>query len=61
MTRLRLALVAAPLLLAGCSLAPKAVLPAPPVPQSWPIGDAYLLQSEAALPLLSYKQSSRRS
>src|SRR5690606_11944944 len=55
-TRLRLALVAAPLLLAGCSLAPKAVLPAPPVPQSWPIGDAYLLQSEAALPLLSYKQ-----
>lgn len=48
-------LIAAPLLLAGCSLAPKAVLPAPPVPQSWPAGDAYLLQSEAALPVLSYK------
>ena len=48
-------LIAAPLLLAGCSLAPKTVLPAPPVPQSWPAGDAYLLQSEAALPVLSYK------
>jgi len=56
MTRARLALVAAPLLLAGCSLAPKTVLPAPPVPQSWPVGDAYLLQSEAALPVLSYGQ-----
>ncbi|WP_374525660.1 efflux transporter outer membrane subunit [Sphingopyxis sp.] len=48
-------LIATPLLLAGCSLAPKTVLPAPPVPQSWPVGDAYLLQSEAALPVLSYK------
>jgi multidrug efflux system outer membrane protein len=48
-------LIAAPLLLAGCSLAPKTVLPAPPVPQSWPVGDAYLLQREEALPLLSYK------
>ena len=43
------------LALAGCSLAPKTVLPPPPVPQSWPVGDAYLLQSEAALPVLSYK------
>lgn len=43
------------LALAGCSLAPKTVLPTPPVPQSWPVGDAYLLQSEAALPILSYK------
>ena len=43
------------LTLAGCSLAPKTVLPTPPVPQSWPVGDAYLLQSEAALPVLSYK------
>ncbi len=55
MRRGHLALIAAPLLLAGCSLAPKTVLPAPPVPQSWPVGDAYLLQSEAALPILSYK------
>lgn len=55
MTRASLLFVA-PLLLAGCSLAPKTVLPAPPVPQGWPVGDAYLIQSEAALPILSYKQ-----
>ena len=48
-------LIAVPVLLAGCSLAPKTVLPPPPVPQSWPVGDAYLLQSEEALPILSYK------
>src|SRR5690606_41819497 len=48
-------LLASTLALAGCSLAPKTVLPAPPVPQSWPAGDAYLLQSEATLPILSYK------
>ncbi|MBE1528189.1 multidrug efflux system outer membrane protein [Sphingopyxis sp. OAS728] len=55
MIRTRILLVAGTLMLAGCSLAPKTVLPAPPVPQSWPAGDAYLLQSEAALPILSYK------
>ena len=27
---------------AGCSLAPDYARPAPPVPQSWPAGDAYL-------------------
>ncbi|NIJ39561.1 multidrug efflux system outer membrane protein [Sphingopyxis panaciterrae] len=48
-------LLAGTLALAGCSLAPKTVLPAPPVPQSWPVGDAYLLQSEAVLPILSYR------
>lgn len=51
----RALLMASTLALAGCSLAPKTVLPAPPVPQSWPAGDAYLLQSEAALPILSYQ------
>ena len=51
----RALLMASTLALAGCSLAPKTVLPAPPVPQSWPAGDAYLLASEAALPVLSYK------
>ena len=51
----RALLMASALALAGCSLAPKTVLPAPPVPQSWPVGDAYLLQNEAALPILSYK------
>ena len=55
MTGTRALLLASTLALAGCSLAPKTVLPAPPVPQSWPAGDAYLLQSEAALPILSYK------
>ncbi len=51
----RALLLASSLALAGCSLAPKTVLPTPPVPQSWPVGDAYLLQSEAALPILSYQ------
>src|SRR3546814_10760078 len=46
MTRTRLFLIAAPLLLAGCSLAPKTVLPAPPVSESWPVGDAYLAQRD---------------
>lgn len=52
---IRALLLTSTLMLAGCSLAPKTVLPVPPVPQSWPAGDAYLLQSEAALPILSYK------
>ena len=51
----RALLLAGTLALAGCSLAPKTALPTPPVPQSWPVGDAYLLQSEAALPILSYQ------
>lgn len=41
--------------LCACSLAPKYVAPTPPVPASWPVGDAYLTQSEANLPLVSYK------
>lgn len=41
-------------LLSGCSMAPKYVQPDLPVPQSWPVGDAYLAQSEAALPVYSY-------
>ena len=41
--------------LAGCSLAPHYVRPAAPVPASWPVGDAYLRQSEAALPAVSYR------
>jgi multidrug efflux system outer membrane protein len=43
------------LLLAGCSLAPKYVRETPPVPASWPAGDAYLRQSEATLPVVSYR------
>ncbi|WBH17082.1 efflux transporter outer membrane subunit [Sphingomonas radiodurans] len=41
--------------LAACSMAPKYVEPALPVPQSWPVGDAYLRQSEAALPSVTYR------
>jgi multidrug efflux system outer membrane protein len=50
-----------PLLLAAASLAgcttlePKYARPEPPVPASWPVGDAYLRQSEAALPTVTYK------
>lgn len=43
-------------LLAGCSMAPKYVQPDLPVPASWPVGDAYLAQSEAALPVMSYRE-----
>jgi multidrug efflux system outer membrane protein len=40
--------------LTACSLAPHYVRPELPVPPSWPVGDAYLRQSEAALPAVSY-------
>ncbi|WP_126172305.1 efflux transporter outer membrane subunit [Altericroceibacterium xinjiangense] len=44
------------LALSACtSLAPEYVQPAAPVPVSWPAGDAYLLQSEQALPVVSYR------
>ena len=43
------------LALAGCSLEPHYQRPEPPVPPSWPAGDAYLRQSEAALPSYSYR------
>lgn len=39
----------------ACSMAPHYVRTAPPVPASWPAGDAYLRQSEASLPNLSYR------
>ncbi len=54
MIRPVLALVCASAL-SACSLAPKYVRPELPVPPSWPVGDAYLRQSEAALPSLSYR------
>ncbi len=41
--------------LAGCSLAPKYVRPEAPVPPSWPVGDAYLRQSEVSLPTITYR------
>lgn len=54
MMRRALPLLAATFL-AGCSLAPKYVRPELPVPASWPVGDAYLRQSEAALPAITYR------
>jgi len=45
------------LLAAGCtSMEPKYVRPDPAVPASWPVGDPYLVQAEAGLPALTYKQ-----
>ena len=41
--------------LTACSLAPKYERPAAPVPQSWPVGDAYLRTSEASLPTVRYQ------
>src|SRR5579872_6730303 len=41
-------------LLAACSMEPHFVRPEAVVPKSWPVGDAYLKQDEAALPSVSY-------
>jgi len=41
--------------LAGCSFVPRRPAVAPPVPSSWPVGDAYLTQREAALPHVDYR------
>lgn len=51
----RLLPVALALVTAGCSLAPAYERSAPPVPSSWPVGDAYLRQSESTLPSVSYR------
>ncbi|HSI18098.1 MAG TPA: efflux transporter outer membrane subunit [Sphingomonas sp.] len=42
--------------LASCSMEPHYVRPELPVPPSWPVGDAYLAQSEATLPSVTYQQ-----
>jgi multidrug efflux system outer membrane protein len=45
------------MLLTGCTtMEPKYVRPEAAVPASWPVGDAYLKQSEAALPAVTYAQ-----
>ncbi|MDB5702922.1 MAG: transporter [Sphingomonas bacterium] len=44
------------LALAGCmSMEPPYVRPDPAIPASWPAGDAYLRQSEATLPTVTYR------
>lgn len=41
----------------GCTtMEPKYVRPDPSIPASWPVGDPYLVASEAGLPALTYKQ-----
>jgi multidrug efflux system outer membrane protein len=51
----RAALLLTATMLAGCSMEPKYVQPAAPVPPSWPVGDAYLANSEAGLPAVTYR------
>lgn len=41
--------------LTACSMAPPYVRPTAPVPQGWPVGDAYLRNSEATLPAVRYQ------
>jgi multidrug efflux system outer membrane protein len=55
MTRPLFALLLAATALSACSMAPKYVRPEAPVPTSWPVGDAYLRQSEATLPAFTYR------
>lgn len=43
------------LALPACSFTPDYQRPEPPIPLSWPVGDAYLRQSEAALPAITYR------
>ncbi len=49
-------LLLATVALSACSLAPKYQRAELPVPQSWPVGDAYLRQQEASLPAITYPQ-----
>lgn len=45
------------ILATGCtSMEPKYVRPDPSIPPSWPVGDSYLVATEADLPALTYKQ-----
>ena len=45
------------LLASACTtMEPKYVRPDPAIPASWPVGDPYLAQAEAGLPVLTYQQ-----
>jgi outer membrane protein, multidrug efflux system len=44
------------LLASACSMEPAYVRPNPAIPRSWPVGDPYLAQAEAGLPVLTYGQ-----
>lgn len=56
LARAKLAALAPAMALGACSMAPTYVRPEAPVPPSWPVGDPYLAQSEASLPLVSYSE-----
>jgi outer membrane protein, multidrug efflux system len=51
-----LAMLLAAAAMGGCSMAPAYRTPALPVPATWPAGDSYLRQTEAALPSYSYRE-----
>ncbi len=51
----RVACVIALASLTACTLGPRYERPTPPIPLSWPVGDAYLRRSEAALPAVTYR------
>ena len=44
------------LLASACSMEPTYVRPNPAILASWPVGDPYLAQAEAGLPVLTYSQ-----
>jgi multidrug efflux system outer membrane protein len=52
---MRRAVAIALLALGGCSLEPHYVTPLPAVAPGWPAGDAYLRQTEASLPAVTYR------
>lgn len=51
----RIAALLALTALTGCTLEPHYARPAPAIPPHFPLGDAYLRQSEATLPSVSYR------
>ena len=53
---MRRAIAALALLATGCmSMEPQYARPDPAIPPSWPVGDSYLKESEAALPAITYR------
>jgi multidrug efflux system outer membrane protein len=52
----RAAAILALLATACTTMEPKYVRPEPAIPVSWPVGDPYLAQAEAGLPVLTYQQ-----
>jgi multidrug efflux system outer membrane protein len=50
-----LAVSAAALALAACTLEPRYVRPAPAIPSTWPTGEAYPAAAQPALPALTYR------